>query len=82
MQSSDAATTEDSKMYSETAKVGVEVKGKIGAQSGFNVHTSLERGPETNRPKCFGTSEVFFCGYMECPRRKECEKLVSPWNFD
>ena len=56
-------------MYSETAKVG-------------NVHASSERWLETNRPKCFGTSEVFFCGSMKCPRRKACEKLVSPWNFD
>ena len=69
-------------MYFETAKVGVEVKMNIRSQPGFNVHTSCERGPETNRTKCFGTSEVFFCGYMKCPRRKACEKLVSPWNFD
>ena len=69
-------------MYSETANVGVEVKKNIGSQSGFNVHTSYERGPKTNRPICFGTSEVFSCGSMQCPRRRACEKLVSPWNFD
>jgi hypothetical protein len=69
-------------MYSDTAKVGVEVKRKIGLRPGFNTHASGERGPETTRPKCFGTSAVFFCGYMKCPRREACEKLVSPWNFD
>jgi len=69
-------------MYSETAKVGVEVNRSGGSQPGFSIHASSERGTETNMLKCFGTSEVFFCGYIKCPRRKACEELVSPWHFD
>ena len=69
-------------MYSETTKVGVEVKRKSGSLSSFNAHIPCEKGRETKRQKCFGTSNVFFCGYMKCPCRKACEKRVSPWNFD
>jgi hypothetical protein len=69
-------------MYSETAKVGGEVKRSAGSQLLLEVLAPCEKGPETNKPMCFGTSELFFCGSMECPHRKACEKLVSPWNFD
>ena len=69
-------------MYSETARVGIEVNRVVRSQSLFSVRTHCEKWRETNRPKCFGTSDVFFCGHMNCPRREDCEKLVSPWNFD
>jgi hypothetical protein len=69
-------------MYPETSKIGVEVRRKSGSVPGFNMCTPCEQKREHNRPKCFGTSEVFFCEHTNCPRRKACEKLVSPWNFD
>ena len=69
-------------MYSETAKVGIEVGRRVESQMLLEVIASCEKGPETKMPMCFGTSELFFCGAMECPQRKACEKLVSPWNFD
>ena len=69
-------------MYSETAKVGVEVDRRVESQMLLGVLAPSEKGPETRRLVCFGTSEVYSCGHMECPRRKDCEKLVSPWNFD
>ena len=69
-------------MYSETTKVGVEFKRKTGALPSFNTHIPCEKGRAAERQKCFGTSDVFFCGCTECPRRKACEKLVSPWHFD
>ena len=69
-------------MYSETAKVGVEVNRSVGSQPLLSVIAPCEKGRETNRPKCFGSSEVYFCEYMECSYRQACEKLVSPWNFD
>ena len=69
-------------MYSETAKVGIEVNRSVGSQPLLSVTTPYDKVLETNMPMCFGTSEVFFCGSMECPRRKACENLVSPWNFD
>ncbi len=69
-------------MYSETANVGVEVNRSIGSLSLFNARTPCEKGRETSMPQCFGTSDVYFCGYMKCPRRKACEELVSPWNLE
>ncbi len=69
-------------MYSETAKVGVEVNRNVESQLLFNARTPCRKWRETNMPKCFGTSDVYFCGYMECPRRKACEKLVSAWNIE
>ena len=69
-------------MYSETTKVGIELKRKTGSLPGFNARISCEKSLAAERKKCFGTSDVFFCEHMECPRRKDCEKLVSPWNFD
>ena len=69
-------------MYSETAKVGVEVDRRVESQMLLGVIAPSEKGPETKGPMCFGTSKVYSCGYMDCPCRKACEKLVSPWNFD
>jgi hypothetical protein len=69
-------------MYTETTKVGVEAKRKIESLPSFNARIPCEKGRETKRRNCFGTSEVFFCGCMKCPRREACEKRVSPWNFD
>jgi hypothetical protein len=69
-------------MYSETSKISVDAKRKIGSLPDFNTLMPCKKGREPNRPKCFGTSDVFFCEHMKCPRRKACEKLVSPWNFD
>ena len=69
-------------MYSEAAKVGNEVNRSFGSKPLLSVLTTYDKGLETNMPKCFGTSGVFFCGSVKCPRRKACEKLVSPWNFD
>ena len=54
----------------------------IGSQLLFNARTPYRKWRETNRPKCFGTSDVYFCGQMECSRRKACEKLVSAWNLE
>ena len=54
----------------------------VRSQPLFNARTPFEKGRETNRTKCFGTGEVYFCGYMNCPRRNACEKLVSPWNLE
>ena len=69
-------------MYSETSKSGVEPKRNTGSQPDFNTRLPCEKRRESNRPKCFGTSEIFFCECMKCPRRKDCEMLVSPWGFD
>lgn len=69
-------------MYTETAKVGVETKEENDSLSDFNARIPCENIRNTNRAKCFGTSVVFFCECFRCPRRKACEKLVSPWNFD
>jgi len=69
-------------MYSEISKSGIDVKSKIGSLPDFNPRMPCEKVGETNRPKCFGSSDLFFCKHMECPSRKACEKLVSPWNFD
>ena len=69
-------------MYSETAKVGIEVNRSVESKMLLEVIAPCEKRPETKMPMCFGTSEMFFCGSMECPHRKACEKLVSPWNFD
>ena len=72
----------DRKMYSETSKIGVDVNRKIEPQKDFSTCTPCKKRRQPNRPRCFGTSDVFFCEHMKCPRRKACEKLVSPWNFD
>ena len=69
-------------MYSESAKGGVEVGRSVGSQPLLIAYTPYDKGLETNMPKCFGTSEVFFCGHIKCPRRKASEELVSPWTFD
>ena len=69
------------KMYSRAAKVGVEVNRRVGSQPLLSAPGPCEKGRETNRPKCFGSSEVYFCEYMECPYRKACEKLVSAWSL-
>ena len=69
-------------MYSEIAKVGVKVNRGVGLQPLINARMPCEIGRETNREKCFGTSEVYFCGDMECPRREACERLVSAWNLE
>ena len=69
-------------MYSETSKSGIEVNREIGSIPDFNTRMCCEIVPEIDMPKCFGTSGVFFCEHMKCHRRKACEKLVSPWNFD
>jgi hypothetical protein len=70
------------KMYSNAAKVGVEVNRSVGSQPLMNACAPCEKGRETNSPKCFGSSEVYFCGYMECPYRNACEKLVSAWSLE
>ena len=57
-------------MYSETAKVGVEVDRRVESQMLLGVLAPSEKGPETKRLMCFGTSEVYSCGHMECPAGK------------
>jgi hypothetical protein len=69
-------------MYSELTKVGIDVKRKIESLPSLNARILCDKDREMKRQNCFGTSEVFFCGCMKCPRRKSCEKRVSPWNFD
>ena len=69
-------------MHSATAKDDVGDKWNIESLVDFYVRMPCEKAREPNMPKCFGTSDLFFCGCMTCPRRKACEKLVSPWNFD
>jgi hypothetical protein len=69
-------------MYSRAAKVGIEVNGSVGSPPLFIARAPCEKGRKTNRPKCFGSSQVYFCEYMECPYRKACEKLVSAWNLE
>ena len=69
-------------MYSRAAKVGIEVNGSVGSQPLLIARAPCEKGRKTNRPKCFGSSQVYFCGYLECPYRKACEKLVSAWSLE
>ena len=69
-------------MNSNTEKVGVEVNRSVGSQPLLSVRTPHEKGRETSRPKCFGSSEVYFCKYKKCPYKKACEKLVSAWNLE
>jgi hypothetical protein len=69
-------------MHSNTAKVHVEVNRSVGSQPLLSANMSCKKGRETNSPKCFGSSDVYFCGYMECPRSKACEKLVSAWSLE
>lgn len=69
-------------MNSKTEKVGVEVNRHVESQLLLGVLAPCEKGQKTNRPECFGSSEVYFCKYKECPYRKACEKLVSAWNLE
>jgi hypothetical protein len=69
-------------MYSEAANVGVEVNRSVGSLSLLSARTSCKKERETSMPQCFGTSEVYFCGSMKCPRRKACQELVSPWDLE
>lgn len=70
------------KMYSRAAKVDAAVNRSAGSQPVLCAPAPCEKRRGTNRPKCFGSSEVYFCEYMECPYRKACEKLVSAWSLE
>lgn len=69
-------------MYTETAKISVETTPENASLPDINARMPCENMRNNSCAKCFGTSVVFFCECFRCPRRKACEKLVSPWNFD
>jgi len=51
---------------------------------GREIGTAGERlgpvhGPSLVRPRCFGTSRLYYCLDTACPWRPACERRVSPW---